>query len=49
MPNCKRCGKKLNDDEFYLCSECEEEGLYQDESTYEDDDNDEKDEDYAYQ
>ena len=30
MPNCKRCGKQLNDDEFFLCSECESEGLYQD-------------------
>ncbi len=29
MPNCKRCHKPLNDDEFYLCSECESEGLYQ--------------------
>ena len=30
MPNCNRCGRRLNDDEFFLCSECESEGIYQD-------------------
>ncbi len=39
MPKCQRCGKTLNDDEFYLCSNCEKEGLYQDFTKSEDDNN----------
>jgi len=49
MPNCKRCGKQLNEDEFFLCKECEEEGLYQEEFSSEDDFDDESDEDCSYQ
>ena len=27
MPECKRCGKPLSEDEFYLCKDCEDEEL----------------------
>ena len=35
MPKCQRCGKTLKDDEFFLCSDCEVEGLYLDVKEYE--------------
>jgi len=49
MPNCKRCGKLLSDDEFFVCTDCEEEELYQDEFLSEDDFEEELDENHSYQ
>jgi len=46
MPNCKRCHKPLKDDEFYLCSDCESEGLYQEFTEQEVDEDIEDEEDY---
>ena len=50
MPNCKRCGKPLNNEEFFLCTECEGEELYQEEFSSEDEEySGETEEDYSYQ
>lgn len=49
MPNCKRCGKQLTDDEFFLCKDCEEEDLYEEEFPSEEECDNESNEDYSYQ